>query len=512
MAGIKNKAISLPEQFKRLSVILGFVVALIGFLVIIGWIWDVTLLKSISTHWISMKANAAISFLLAGTTVILINQENKNTYSRWLVTILPVLIFLIGGVTLSEYIFRFNAGIDELFFKDPVAGFPQVPPGRQSPTSAAYFMLFGFCYLPVIYERIKLSLFQLIHIVAGIFVLVSGMSYVLGLYVIAGVSLNFIFVIHSTICFLLLIIAVLFSEPEKQYMKLVSSSTIGGKIIRTTLPVFIFVFILIGWLGLRGEQVGLFNKAFSVSLLIIVMIIIFGFLLIYGATALANSEGQIKSYNEKLRQLAANLQNIREEERKRISREIHDELGQRLTFLKMEVSRLKKIKEDEKNLDESIGEMLTQIDGCIKSSRRIATDLRPSIIDDLGLIAALEWQAEEFGKRINLKSEFKTDIDTLALPPDFTIGIFRIFQESLTNVARHANATIVTSTLYLYNGELILSITDNGKGFNMEAIGAKKTLGLIGMKERTLLMKGSYDISSSLGKGTDIRVTIPMPI
>ena len=223
------------------------------------------------------------------------------------------------------------------------------------------------------------------------------------------------------------------------------------------------------------------------------------------------AEEQIRYYNLQLKQLAANLQNIREEERRRIGREIHDELGQWLTVLKMEIAGVKKIKGDEKRLNESIEEMLEQVDGCIKSSRRISTDLRPSIIDDLGLIAALQWQAEEFGKRANIKSVFKSDVKKLDLPPDFTIGIFRIFQESLTNVARHAEATIVTSTLYSFKGELVLNITDNGKGFNTATIGSKKTLGLIGMKERTLLMNGSYDINSSPGMGTEIMVIIPIP-
>jgi signal transduction histidine kinase len=165
----------------------------------------------------------------------------------------------------------------------------------------------------------------------------------------------------------------------------------------------------------------------------------------------------------------------------------------------MEIAGVTKIKGDEKSLDEFIKEMLEQVDVCIKSSRRISTELRPSIIDDLGLIPALQWQAEEFGKRAGIKSVFKSDLEKLDIPPDFTIGIFRIFQESLTNVARHAEATIV------------LNIIDNGKGFNTATIGSKKTLGLIGMKERTLLMNGTYDINSVPGMGTEIMVIIPMP-
>lgn len=224
------------------------------------------------------------------------------------------------------------------------------------------------------------------------------------------------------------------------------------------------------------------------------------------------TEEQIRYYNLQLKQLAENLQKIREEERWRIGREVHDELGQWLTVLKLEIARVKKIKGDEKKLNESIEEMLIQVDGCIKSSRRISTDLRPPIIDDLGLIAALEWQAEEFGKRVDIKSEFKTDIVELDIPPEYTIAIFRIFQESLTNVARHAGATTVRSTMYVSDGSINLKIVDDGKGFDISNIDSKKTLGLIGMKERTLLMNGSYDINSSPGRGTEIMVIIPVPV
>ena len=210
--------------------------------------------------------------------------------------------------------------------------------------------------------------------------------------------------------------------------------------------------------------------------------------------------------------MTANLQIIREEERRRIGREIHDELGQWLTVLKMEIARVHKIKGNEEKLNESIAEMLNQVDDCIRSSRRISTELRPTIIDDLGLVAALEWQAEEFGKRSKIKSDFSSDISKLELPPDFTIGLFRIFQESLTNVARHSEAVRVSSYLFFENDNLVLKIADNGKGFDTSTIGSKKTLGLISMKERTLLMNGTYNIESSAAAGTKITVVIPLPV
>ncbi|MBI5858434.1 MAG: PAS domain S-box protein [Sphingobacteriales bacterium] len=1018
---------SVRQRFKKFSFIFSVAVALVGFLVLIGWAGNITVLKSISPQWISMKANAALCFLLAGSTVILVNRERKTPGSEIIASVFSFIIFSTGTVTVLEYIFGFNAGIDELLFKDRQTIFPELTPGRQSVFSAAYFMLFGFCYLPGIKKIMKPSLFQLIHIMSGIFALAAAMSYLFGTYFFIGVSLKFIYVIHSTLAFLLLILAVLFSQPDTGIMKLVSSNTSGGRVIRSTLPLFIFIFIVLGWLRLKGEQAGLYNEELGISIFILAMIIILGYLLFWGAASFTRSEealmqseerlikanknlelaeqqagignweydvgskfshwskevfrifdmppdakppsnkeflelihpddrppfieflnqlleqknvktiifrtnpkklrlkyllpgwqvikddkgipkkyfgtlqditerveaktalkqreelfskafhsrvfglailngenqvinindtlaglleykkeeligkkcseieltspdylkkrgelglmlmqkgsienyelelltrsgkmlslllsveplnlgnaphwlisfvditekrkaekelaesetrlraildtvpecvkiidsngeltymnpaglammetddfemvkgrkglgnihtpylkefyrlvtnvfsgtpgkmeyeitgfkgthrwmethmvplrdeeknivsllavtrdisdrkrseeeikkaieryeligkatndavwewdlrsndiwgndsfyklyglnrqtdnlntlepyththpddvlkmktalddafkqqqqsvgfefrfrmqdntyrtfldrvfisydekgqperligamlditdrkkteAQIKEYNEQLRQLAANLQTIREDERQRIGREVHDELGQWLAVLKMEIARIKKIKEDEKTLDESIAIMLQQVDGCIQSSKRIATELRPTLIDDMGLIAALEWQAEEFGKRAHIKSAFKTDLDKLKLPIDFAIAIFRIFQESLTNVMRHAEATVVTSSLFIKKGNIVLKIKDNGKGFDTAIIGTKKTMGLIGMRERVLLMNGTYAINSTPDKGTEITVTIPVP-
>lgn len=1017
---------SIPQRFKKLSFIFSIVVAMVGFLVLIGWLGDISLFKSISPNWISMKANAAICFLFAGIILMVGNSDKNNAASKWVIPLLSAIIFFIGAVTVLEYVFDLNAGIDELIFKDEAKVFPGIPPGRQSLFSAAYFMLFGFCYLPGINKILKPSWVQILHIASAIFVLSAAMSYMFGTYVFVGVQLKSIHVIHSTLSFLFLILALLFSQPEFGIMKLVSSNSSGGKIIRNTLPLLVLVAIVLGWLRLKGEQAGLYNRELGLSIFILAMIVIIGYLIFSDAGSFTKAEGvlkqseerlmranetlelaeqqaklgnwefeirsqfrhwsnevfrifeiepgknapsneeflelihpddkapfkefleqmlerkdveniifrtnpqrirlkyllptwqivrdekgipvkyfgtlqditerveareaikqreelfskafhskvfglailnqerrvvdinetlagliayrreeligktsleigltdpvyvkkrdellllllqkgrienyelqmqtrkgkpltlllsvepltlnshshwlislvdttekkktekelmqsenrlrtilntepecvkiidhngeltymnpaglammeaddfemvkgrkglsnihssylkkfyslvtnvfsghpgkmeyeitgfkgtdrwmethmvplrdegkkiisllavtrdvtehkkaeqqvkeseqrlnraelmgslghgyynikngsmhlseglykifgvtpatfshtidglksvihpddfliqqeavetmfekgevevefrivrptgeirnvlfktkmtknekgelidsfttalcvtdrkkaeaKIKKSNEQLRELTAHLQKIREEERRRIGREIHDELGQSLTILKIKIEKVKSIKGYEKSLDESITEMLKQVDECISSSRKISTELRPAILDDLGLIAALEWQAGEFRIKTRIKTVFKTALVELELPPDFAIAIFRIFQESLTNVARHADATIVTSSLFIEKGNIVLKIVDNGKGFDTTIIGTKKTLGLIGMKERALLMNGTYNISSTPGAGTEITVIIPLPV
>lgn len=223
------------------------------------------------------------------------------------------------------------------------------------------------------------------------------------------------------------------------------------------------------------------------------------------------AEERLKESYDAIRKLTEYLQNVREEERLHMAREIHDELGQLLTVLKMDVAWVNRRTEpDNAGIKDKLGEILSVIDTTARTVRRIASELRPSLLDDLGLLAAMEWHLEEFQKRSGISKELYIPDTEILLPDSLKIGIFRIFQESLTNVARHAEATNVIVSLVQYEKELILTIKDDGKGFD-EKEGDKKTLGLLGMKERTQMMGGEYSISGIAGKGTTVTVMIPLP-
>jgi PAS domain S-box-containing protein len=209
-----------------------------------------------------------------------------------------------------------------------------------------------------------------------------------------------------------------------------------------------------------------------------------------------------------LRELSDHLQTIRENERTKISREIHDELGQQLTILKMDISWMhQKLKSyNNTELVERSEEALNMLNDTIKTVRRIATELRPSLLDDLGLAAALEWQSKEFESRSGIKITFTSNVTSLPIKNAVATSLFRIYQEALTNVARHAKASHVTCSLALTNEQLVLTIKDDGRGFDMQTTDNKKTLGLLGMKERTLMMGGYFNITSAAGEGTTITV------
>lgn len=223
------------------------------------------------------------------------------------------------------------------------------------------------------------------------------------------------------------------------------------------------------------------------------------------------AEENLQRSHEAMRELASHLETIREAERTHMAREIHDELGQQLTGLKMDISWLnRRIKSEDKAVNDKMKDTIELIDKTVVTVRRIATQLRPSILDDLGLVAAMEWQTDEFEKRAEIKADFTSNVTNITVRPDVATGIFRIFQESLTNVLRHSKATKVETFLSVDNDTIVLNIKDNGIGFKEADIINKKTLGLLGMKERVLLIKGTYEINGNTGSGTSVIITVPL--
>ena len=223
------------------------------------------------------------------------------------------------------------------------------------------------------------------------------------------------------------------------------------------------------------------------------------------------TEELIQQSQQELRKLYAYLQNVREEERTGIAREIHDELGQQLTGLKMDSFWImKKIGSEEALVKEKITDMIALIDGTIKTVRRISSELRPGILDDLGLLAALEWQGQEFEKRTGIKANFHSNLVNFNPGKDLSTHIFRVYQEALTNIARHSDATEVDTRIEEKEECLYLSVKDNGQGFDEEEAKAKNSLGLLGMRERALLFNGELNVESEKLKGTRITLKIPL--
>jgi PAS domain S-box-containing protein len=222
------------------------------------------------------------------------------------------------------------------------------------------------------------------------------------------------------------------------------------------------------------------------------------------------AETELHRHRAQLRGLAARLEAAREAERARIAREIHDELGQALTALKIDLLWLKKrVPASPPELRHKLDGMAAIIDSTAQGIQRVAAELRPSVLDELGLRAAIEWEAREFATRTGIECRVELPERPLALDPSRATAVFRIFQEALTNVARHAAATHVLVRLGVAPKALELTVQDNGRGIREGALHDSRSLGLLGMRERAETFQGNVKIAGNPGAGTTLTLTMP---
>jgi signal transduction histidine kinase len=202
---------------------------------------------------------------------------------------------------------------------------------------------------------------------------------------------------------------------------------------------------------------------------------------------------------------------VREEERTRIAREIHDEFGTILTALKIDLVWLgKRLPADQKSLTDRMMKDLELIQSAIRTVQRISSELRPGILDHLGLAAAIEWQVKEFGNRTGVIWDVSIDVGDAKPDRDISTAVFRILQESLTNIARHAEATRISVALHAGEGLLTLEVNDNGKGVTKEQISDPRSFGIMGLKERVQRWGGDVIIEGIPNKGTSVMMRIPL--
>jgi PAS domain S-box-containing protein len=224
---------------------------------------------------------------------------------------------------------------------------------------------------------------------------------------------------------------------------------------------------------------------------------------------------ELKKSREQLRSLSAYLENAREEEKKRIARQIHDELGHALTTLDLDLSwvsnRLSKDRSsvDIESLIERTQAMSALIDSTVQTVQRISSELIPGVLDHLGLSEAIKWQVDNFRERTGIEYSIIIDPESIMLDQKSSLTLFRIFQETLTNIIRHSEATTVTVMLKESDRTLELEIQDNGKGIEAHHVSSPESIGLIGIRERARILGGWVDISGSSGTGTAVKVIIP---
>ena len=220
---------------------------------------------------------------------------------------------------------------------------------------------------------------------------------------------------------------------------------------------------------------------------------------------------RLRSERERLRNLSVRLENIREEERTTIAREVHDELGQALTVMKLDLAQIqKKLPDNQSTLRKNVKALGEVVDDTIKVARRISTGLRPGILDELGLTAALEWLVEDYESKTGIEFHFSSSVRDVRWSKRLSTSLFRILQEALTNIVRHSQATSVAIYLEEEGDFLSLTVEDNGKGIKNSTTRAPTSLGLLGIRERAFILGGKAYISSEKGKGTTVKVMLPI--
>lgn len=615
-------------NLSRISFLLLSISMLLSFTVLAGWLFQQHWLVSHGAAMITTKFNTALCFLLAGTAFLFIVSE------KWvhIGLLLTAIILLISCITISEYLFHWNAGIDELFIKDHFTILPRIP-GRMSIGTAMQFILMSFVLISIAFKKEQMiTEILIIPIWAVSFIILVGYLYEMGK--------PFSFSGYSKVSPVAVLIIFLFSSavfsynPRYGYLTPFTKKTTAAKVNRRALIVSIILTMLFGWLRLQGELEGLYMHDFGIAL----MGVFFVLLLLYTSrvntiklneaeekingeknliesmlnsipgifflfdkngrfirknkqyetvtgyekeeieqmspldffegndkkkiqeqirfafekgsssaeadfctksgkkipmfftSVFMNYDGQpcivgtgidiserkiaeheVQLVNGQLRELTKHMEHLRENERLSIAREIHDELGQQLSVLKMNLSWLKENKQaDEMEKNIRLEKMIQLSEDSINTIRKISSDLRPPVINDLGIAEALKLYAKEFSIQTGIKVNFYTELEMLHLSTTTATALYRIFQESLTNILRYAEANIIEASLDMQEGELILSVSDNGKGFPIEELLQRKTLGVIGMRERAFMIGGNFTIHSEPGEGTHVQVTVSL--
>jgi signal transduction histidine kinase len=222
------------------------------------------------------------------------------------------------------------------------------------------------------------------------------------------------------------------------------------------------------------------------------------------------SEIKLKNTEKQLRNLTAHLLTAREEERRLIARNIHDELGQSVTALKMDLILFDRQLHPNRQIRHKIKSMLDAIDMITHKVQNISSNLRPQLLDELGLISAIKWQLRKFQNQTSIVSRFESNLENINANHKHDIVLFRIFQEALTNVCRHAKATMVKVSLKEDAEQLMMGIVDNGKGILEDQITNTASLGITGMRERVHALRGTLEINGISNKGTKVLVTVPL--
>ena len=501
----------LPPRRHRVAIIGAVIPILTGSGALIGWAFSLPALMSVFPGWPTMKVNTALAFVLAGVSLWISVSPRVGYWTRLTGAACAVVVGLVALVTLGEYITGRDLGIDQLFVRDLT---DTTEPGRPGLSSAFQFFVLSLALLFGSSRQLSSWLAESF----GLIVMIAGFTVLLGYVYNAAELTNDTsptqMALQTAITFMVLAAGVLARDAEGPVMRILTSSGPGGSVGRTLLFRLIVAVVMLGVLAVAGAGTGWYGFELGLALLVLTSTIVIAVVTLryawatdQAAASRLESEARLRDAFAQVRTLAATAERSREAERTRIAREIHDELGQALTGVKMDLAWMRSRLPQDGAMGERIEAMGELLEDAVQIGRRISSDLRPGVLDDLGLVAALQWQAREFTKRTGIAVRIDAPED-VTLPDERATAAFRISQEALTNVSRHSAATRVQVEVTVEDHTLNVMIRDNGCGFD----GAAKagSFGLLGMQERAEAWGGAVRVESAVGAGTTVTLRLPL--
>jgi signal transduction histidine kinase len=552
---------SIPERIRLIAAfrfipqaasLLGLFVAC---LVLIGWTLDLIALRSILPSQPQMVPNTALTFVLASVTLWM-TWRGKNSQRTSVVAVVCALsVIVIGSLILGEYLTGTDLELDTLLFRHRLQVNETSFPGRPSPHTSLNFFFVGSALLLTNLKTVWAHrLAQLLALVVMLIASMALMGYIYQVAFLYSISSYTGMALHTALLFIVLSAGVLFTHPERGLMAFVLSDTAGGMMVRHLLPATMAIPIASGGLIILGARAGFYDLTFGMLLCVVASVVILTALIWRNARTLHSADTKRKQaemalqaayddleqrvdertlelsrVNESLRseiiehkesetareQLLRQLVTAQEEERRRISRELHDQTGQHLAALLLGLKTLNKSEGNGRAmLQKSLLQLQELTELLVEETHHLAWELRPAALDDLGLEMAISNYVEKWAERSAIALDFHSSLDKRRLAPPVETAAYRIVQEALTNVIKHAQANRVSVMLEYRYDELLVIVEDNGRGFHPEVTLTAKNgggLGLVGIQERAALVGGKVKIESEPGSGATVAIRIPAP-
>lgn len=513
-------------------------------LVLLGWTFNLPILRSILPGQPYMVPHTAVAFILASLSLWTLKKKRKFAFVSGPCALAVV---VIAALTISEYVGGLDLGFDTLLFRQRLQVIDNSFPGRPSPHTAIGFLLIGIALLLTRTNGKSYRVAQGLALTAALIASMALVGYIYDVAFLYSISSHTGMALHTALIFITLSVGILFVHPEQQLMSFILSDTAGGLMLRHLLPATIVIPIIAGGLIILGARAGFYEMAFAVPLCVVASIGVLTTLIWRDSMALHRTDSKRRQAEDALRNAYSDLEQrveertrelsrvnenlqaeiikhkesetarlhllrrlvtAQEEERRRISRELHDQTGQHLTALLLGLKTLNNLSGNgSASLHKGLLQLQKLTERLVDEAHHLAWELRPAALDDLGLETALSNYVEKWSDRNSISLDFHSGLDKLRLPAQVETAVFRIVQEALTNVLKHAQANRVSVMLEYRNDELLVIVEDNGRGFQLGK--ERDGLGLLGIHERVALVGGKLNIESEPGSGTTLVVRIP---